>query len=130
MKSMSPTWRWLLLAAGGLSLLLGVIGLFLPILPTTPFVLLTAACWSKSSPRFHAWLHQHQTFGPLVRQWEQHRAIPKRAKWLAWSMMTVSCLIVWWRFPNWPWVVGAVATMCVLVGLWLWRLPDAGQVNK
>ena len=55
-------WRYVLLAAGCLSLALGTIGIFLPLLPTTPFVLLAAVCFAKASPRFHNWLLQHRTF--------------------------------------------------------------------
>ena len=63
--------RGVLFVAGGLSLLLGIIGAFLPLLPTVPFVLLTAMCWGRASPRFHAWLLNHQTFGPMVRDWRE-----------------------------------------------------------
>ncbi|MGO3859795.1 YbaN family protein [Neisseriaceae bacterium CLB008] len=125
LNHISPTLRWLLLSAGAVSLFLGILGIFLPILPTTPFILLTAACWSRSSPRFHAWLHRHKTFGPMVKNWEHHRAVPKKAKWLAWSMMTISCLIVWWRFPEWPWLAGSVSAVCLAVGVWMGRLPNA-----
>ena len=58
--------RYALLMAGFLSLALGTIGIFLPLLPTTPFVLLAAVCFAKASPRFHNWLLQHRTFGPIV----------------------------------------------------------------
>jgi uncharacterized membrane protein YbaN (DUF454 family) len=72
---------WLLL--GLTSLALGIAGVVLPLLPTTPFVLLAAYCFARSSPRLHDWLLANRTFGPLILNWEQHRAIAPRAKLLA-----------------------------------------------
>lgn len=69
---------WIL--SGGISLALGLAGILLPLLPTTPFVLLAAFCFARSSPRLHDWLLAHRTFGPLIRDWRDHRAIPPRAK--------------------------------------------------
>lgn len=65
---------------GWVCLILGVIGIFLPLLPTTPFVLLAAFCFSKSSPRLHDWLIHQPTFGPLIRNWEQHGSISRSAR--------------------------------------------------
>lgn len=115
----------LLWVCGGVSLLLGIIGAFLPVLPTVPFILLTAACWGRASPRFHAWLHRHPYFEPMVRNWEQRRAIPRRAKYLAWSMMTLSCAMLFYRLPHYWWVGAGVSAVCLTVGLWMARLPDA-----
>lgn len=70
----------LLIAIGWLSVTLGVIGIFLPVLPTTPFMLLAAACFAKSSPRFHKWLLANKVFGPLIINWQQERYIEKRTK--------------------------------------------------
>ena len=67
-------WRALWLSAGLVALLLGVVGIFLPLLPTTPFVLLAAACFSRGSTRCERWLLSHRTFGPMVRDWRRHRA--------------------------------------------------------
>lgn len=117
--------RPLLWLAGAVALALGVIGIFLPVLPTTPFVLLAAACWAKASPRFHRWLHAHHYFGPMVQNWEARRAVPKKAKYLAFSMMTFSCLLLLWRFPAQWWIAAVSALFCFSVAVWMWRLPDA-----
>ena len=67
MKHLSTkTKNGLLVVAGFISIALGVIGIVLPLLPTTPFILLAASCFAKSSPRFHRWLLQHPSFGPLI----------------------------------------------------------------
>ncbi|UOO83264.1 YbaN family protein [Uruburuella testudinis] len=117
--------RGLFWLCGALSLGLGIIGIFLPVLPTTPFVILAAACWAKASPRFHRWLHRHRYFGPMVQNWERNRAVPRRAKYLAFSMMTLSCLILLWRFPAQWWIAATAAVFCFSVAVWMWRLPDA-----
>ena len=81
--------RALWITLGVTSLGLGIIGIVLPILPTTPFVLLSAFAFSRSSPRLHAALLAHRTFGPLILQWQTERAIPRRAKIMAVTMMTL-----------------------------------------
>lgn len=121
--------RAVLFVAGGLSLLLGIIGAFLPIMPTVPFVILTAMCWGRASPRFHYWLLQHRVFGPMIRDWLERRAIPRRAKYLAWSMMSLSCMGVtykmWTQYPQYLWVAGVACAVCLSVGIWMSRQPDA-----
>ncbi|WP_447968057.1 YbaN family protein [Nitrospira sp. M1] len=72
--------RFGVLLAGWICLAFGFVGLFLPILPTTPFILLAAYCFSKSSPQLHHKLIQQPTLGPMIQNWEQHGSISKRAK--------------------------------------------------
>ncbi len=116
-------WRRLPWMVGGaLSLVLGVIGIFLPLLPTTPFVLLAAFCFARGSARCEAWLVGHPRFGPMIVQWRATRAVPLRAKQAAWVMMTISSIISALVMPVVPWLP---AVCCLAVGLWLWRLPTA-----
>ena len=80
----------LFLTLGWVCLLLGLIGIFLPLLPTTPFALLAAYFFSGSSQRMHNWLLQQKTLGPLLREWEAHGIIPLKAKWMA--TLAIVCL--------------------------------------
>ncbi len=79
---------YLVTAAGILMLFLGFIGLFLPVLPTTPFVLLAAGCFAKSSPKLHYWLKNSALFGALLQRWEQNQCITKGTK------ISAVCMIV------------------------------------
>ena len=75
---------------GHTSLAVGFVGIFVPLLPTTPFVLLAAVCYSRGSERFHTWLHEHPRFGPMIHSWREHRAIGLRAKVVATIMVVLS----------------------------------------
>ncbi|MBL8524910.1 MAG: YbaN family protein [Betaproteobacteria bacterium] len=113
--------RALWLVAGALALLTGIVGIFLPLLPTTPFVLLAAFCFSRGSERWEQWLVTHPRFGPMVRDWRTNRAVPLRAKQLATATMLVSCAWAWWAMPaHLGWIPAAC---CSVVAIWLWHLP-------
>lgn len=77
---------------GWVFFILGLIGVILPVLPTTPFMLLALWAFSRSSVRFHNWLYQHKVFGPPLQQWSQYRVIPLLAKVMSISMMSISFL--------------------------------------
>lgn len=98
----------LLAALGTVSLALGVVGIFVPLLPTTPFLLLTAALWVRSSPRMYAWLIAHPRLGGYIRSYRENRAVPRRVK--------VYTLLLMWTSMLW----------CVFVPLGGVRWAQAG----
>lgn len=83
-----------------ISVAVGVVGIFVPLLPITPFLLLSCALFARSSPRFEAWLVDHPTLGPPVRRWREHGAIPRSAKVVAGGSMATSFLALVWADPG------------------------------
>ncbi len=79
--------RWAFWALGLFALSLGILGVFLPLLPTTVFLLIALWAFSRSSPRFHRWLYDHPRLGPPLRAWHQHRVISRAAKCTAIGLM-------------------------------------------
>ena len=117
----------LLVAAGMVSLRLAVLGVVLPGLPTPPFVLLAGICCAKGSPRAHAWLLGHRLFGPMVRDWETHRSLPRKVKWLSTTLMTVMVLLSAWHLADRP-ALQALVLVLGAVGAWVvWRIPTRGR---
>jgi len=90
--------KTLLALCGLISVGLGIAGIFLPLLPTTPFLLLAAACFLRGSPRLYDWLLNHRRLGPYLRQYREHRAIPRQTKLatlvLLWCTLAFSGLVV------------------------------------
>ena len=126
---MTRSAKRLLWATGGcLSLLLALIGVPLPLLPTTPFVILAAFCFSKSSERLHNWLLNHKIFGPSIRDWNETGSIPLKAKILATVMMAGAFLLAW-AFHAPPHVLIAQLTILPLVGLFIWSRPGSPHKN-
>ena len=82
-----------LIALGIASLVLGVVGILLPLLPTTPFILLSAVCFAQSSDRLHDWLIQHPYFGPTIHDWKQNGSISKKNKFYAIVMIILTILL-------------------------------------
>jgi len=120
----SPLVRGLLLAAGVACVALGVVGIFLPLLPTTPFMLLAAACFARSSRRFHEWLLANRTFGPLILEWEKHRSLPRRTKLTAIVLMSLTLAVSIVFFVERPWLQALLAAFGVLLAVWMYRIPS------
>ncbi|MBV1900307.1 MAG: YbaN family protein [Kordiimonadaceae bacterium] len=85
--------RYIWITFGCAALALGVIGAFLPLLPTVPFLLLAAFCFSKGSERMHSWLLNHKSFGPPIEEWHKHGAIASRVKLYALSLIFLSVFL-------------------------------------
>jgi uncharacterized membrane protein YbaN (DUF454 family) len=82
-----------------LSFSLGVFGAFVPIIPTTPFMILSAFLFSKSSPKFHAWILGLPLAGPAIQEWGQYRVVRTRAKILCSTMILISLSLIWLKAP-------------------------------
>ena len=118
--------RWCLLALAVLSLALGIAGMFLPVLPTVPFLLLAAWAASHSSPRLSHWLESHPRLGPPITEWRHHGVVSRRAKWAATAAMTTSALVMLLLLPrHWAVLAGLAAMACVLA--WLWLRPEQAR---
>jgi uncharacterized membrane protein YbaN (DUF454 family) len=109
--------------AGGIFLILGVAGIFLPLLPATPFLLLAAFCFSKGSPHFHHWLLNHRFLGPPINDWENKGIIRKPAKIVASLMFLVSAVFM---LPN-PTIplVGKISFVLLAISVltFIWTRP-------
>ena len=95
--------RYVLVAIGWVAVVLGVLGIFLPLLPTTPFLLLASACFMRGSPKLNKWLHQHPQLGPILVNWHQHGAVTSVVKRRGLIMIVLSFTFsivmvpLWWH---------------------------------
>lgn len=120
-----PHWvQWLLRGLAALSLALGFLGLFLPLLPTTPFILLAAWAAARSSPQLLAWLENHRLFGHMLRDWRQGGVVSRKAKWGATTVMSMSAVFLLLTMSKLWAAASAIACMAAVL-LWLWRRPEA-----
>jgi len=104
--------RAVYLALGWLFFGLGFLGAFLPVLPMTPFMILSLWAFSNSSERLRSWLYTHRFFGPPLQRWQEHRVIPVRAKMASIGAMSVSLgYLVFFSDLTWPWLAATGALM-------------------
>jgi uncharacterized membrane protein YbaN (DUF454 family) len=122
-RLLSPIGRtlWLLLAVACLGLAL--VGVVVPLLPTTPFALLAAYAAARSSTRLHGWLLASPALGPVIRDWETHRAVSGRTKLVALATMTVTAVVIGLVAPSPVLALGTIAVMGA-VATWLWLRPE------
>jgi len=108
--------RYLLILSGTISLAIGIVGIFTPILPTTPFLLLATACYLRSSQRFHRWLMNNRVFGGYIRNYTEGRGIPIRVKLFTITLLWVTIGISIWAVDN---LIVTIVLLIVAVGVTL-----------
>lgn len=101
----------------------GFVGVFLPLVPTTPFLLIAAYAFARSSPRLRQWLVSHRTFGRLIRNWQQNRAIDRRSKILA-VLVMLATLAASWLIGIAPWIVALQAVVLAAAASFILTRPD------
>lgn len=114
---------------GWLFFALGIVGVALPVIPTTPFMLLALWAFSRSSRRFHDWLYTHSFFGPPLQQWQQHRAIPLGIKWVAISFMLMSMIYLLLFSPLPDWVTITAGMVMSATAIFIFSKPSSPPVS-
>lgn len=124
----SLTLRYVAIAFGWLMVAIGLVGVFVPLFPTTVFLLIAFWAFSISSPRFRHWLFEHRWFGPPIRAWVTHRAIPKYAKVLSVASMALSVTVIA-LFAAVSWVIPVLAAaVSAPIALFIVSRPSAENI--
>ena len=120
---MAKLTRWTSLILAYFFLLLAVIGVFLPVLPTVPFLLLSAWFSARGSERLHGWLYAHPQFGKLLIDWEQHGAVSRSSKVVAVMLLMVSWVLMCLRIDN-LWLMAGLAVLFMSIIVFLLTRPE------
>ncbi|MDP3853237.1 YbaN family protein [Phenylobacterium sp.] len=119
--------RTLFLLLGLSFMALGVVGAFVPLLPTTVFLILAAGCFARSSPRLEAWLMNHNRFGPTLRAWREHGVIPRPAKVMACAGMVFGFAVFFAAAHPQPWLAVAVAAALAACAAFVLSRPSVSR---
>jgi hypothetical protein len=122
--------RMVLIAVGMCSTALGVIGIFMPLLPTVPLLLLAAACFARSSERFHSWLLEHRHLGPMIRDYLDGRGIPLRAKVSAIGLVWIAITLSVFFFDSLPWIRILLIVIGLCLTVYLIQLPVRREAEE
>ncbi|AXK40018.1 YbaN family protein [Crenobacter cavernae] len=125
---MSPYTRYLWLTLGVVCCLLGVIGALLPLMPTTIFLILAAACFARSHPEWHRALLEHPHFGPSLRLWETQRAFTPAGKRAALIGIAAGFALSIWLMAGHPWLQAGLFAFGALLATWVARRPSIAKL--
>jgi len=115
--------RFILLCSAYLFLGLAILGVFLPLLPTVPFLLLSAWCAARTSKKLHAWLYAHPVFGRMLVDWDREGAIARKTKILAVAMLVASWVILYLTVGKW-YVLAVVSCVFLSVSIYIVSRPE------
>jgi len=121
--------KYLLIATGLALVGLGLLGIVVPGLPTTIFLIAAAACFAKSSPCLHAWLMCHPWFGSILTNWKESRTIPRKGKALALLSMLIAAIYTFFMIDN-NLLIGAILLLMSAPAIFVYRLPIAENLLK
>ena len=124
---LSPRKRWLYTILAYFFLVLAIIGALLPIVPTTPFLILASSLFMRVNPKVHARLLRIPGFGAALADWEQHRAVGRRAKWIATAMIAVGMAVAFLRISHSSILIYGLCALASFGLVVVWQLPVKGQ---
>lgn len=118
--------KYMLISLGWLSVALGTLGAFLPLLPTVPFMLLAGWCFARSSEHFHGWLLSHKQFGPILRDWEENGSLSRKVRNRALLTLWLSMFLSMWLIGK-PWGYIVLGSLGLFSSLYIITRPISGQ---
>jgi len=102
---------------------LGIVGVVVPLMPTTVFILIAAYCAARGSDTLHRKLLEHRVFGPMIRDWQATGSVSRKAKYMAVGSMAVCAVILFLVTPKW-WIAAIGTAVMAIIGTWLWLRPE------
>ena len=121
--------RIMLLSLGWACVGLAFIGIFVPGIPTTPFLIVALWAFAQSSKKFHAWLLNHKRFGPILQNWESHRVVPRKAKILMVIFQFFAVIMFHFSIQN-IYLTGILAITLIIVARWVLTFPSELPVDE
>lgn len=126
-EEISGIGRYSYLSLGSLCVAFGTIGVFVPGLPTTVFMIVALWAFTRSSPKMRDWLYNHRRFGPALQNWVKHRSIPTRARQIALASLLISALVIGQAISGLA-CLAFILFVCTPVASFLWTLPSNSEV--